>query len=76
MPNTGQPMQPYYQAKTEGSANRSYNEQLRSRPQFQEQARHANNESDISDEDMADVDENIIQAPQRPSMNRRVEPPT
>jgi len=35
--------------------------------------RHANNESDISDEDMADVDENIIQAPQRASLNRRAD---
>jgi hypothetical protein len=48
---------------------------MRSRPQFREQVRHANNESDISDEDMADVDENIIQAPQRISMPSKREEP-
>jgi hypothetical protein len=71
----GKPVQPHQLTKTEESAGRSYNEQMRSRPQFREQVRHANNESDISDEDMADVDENIIQAPQRISMPSKHEEP-
>ena len=38
----------------------SFNDSQRSKPQFQEQVRHINNDSDVSDEDMGDVDENII----------------
>ena len=42
----------------------SFNDSQRSKPQFQEQFRHANNESDVSDEDMGlDVDENVVRAP-------------
>jgi len=39
----------------------SFNDSQRSKPQFQEHFRHANNESDVSDEDMdLDVDENMV----------------
>lgn len=30
------------------------------KPSFQEQVRHNNNDSDISDEDMGDIDENVV----------------
>ena len=38
----------------------SFNDSQRSKPQFQEHFKHVNNESDVSDEDMGDIDENII----------------
>ena len=41
----------------------SFNDSQISKPQFQEHFKHVNNESDISDEDMGDIDENIVKRP-------------
>eukprot|EP00347_Sterkiella_histriomuscorum_P000078 403377271 len=62
---------PGYQ-DTSSAANR-----MHSKPNFQEQSKHNKNDSDISDEDMGDIDENIVnntgqqQQQQRQSQNQQ-----